>query len=456
MTSAQSLVEAALEATRSSACVVLIDEGTEVHLRWAGNELIGSGTAGTRTITLITIECSPNFGCRVGVIAGTAETLDEMRELVTVADAAARNGPMSTDAEPLVEPYSHADDWPAEVPTTSLDAFDDTIAALSASFRRWRPSGRALFGFAEHRMTTTFLGTSTGLRRRFDQPDGRLELTGRSADDTGTAWTGHYLPQPSGATVDAALDKLERRLAIRGNRRELQPGRYETILPPSVVADLLVYAYGALDARDADEGRSAFAGREGQALCDRPLTLSSDPRYSGLVCPPFEIATGTSPRQSVLDNGQPVSATRWVDEGRLRELVRTRAWARRMGRSARPLVGNLVLDGGGTATVDDMVASTERGLLLTSLWYVRGVDPSTLLVTGLTRDGVYLVEDGRIVAPVNNFRFNESPVDLLARVSEVGRTERALPRERADAFRRTAMPPLRIADFRMSTVSSAQ
>lgn len=103
-----------------------------------------------------------------------------------------------------------------------------------------------------------------------------------------------------------------------------------------------------------------------------------------------------------------------------------------------------------------MIKSTERGLLLTSLWYIREVDPRTLLVTGLTRDGVYLVERGEVRAAVNNFRFNESPIDLLGRATEAGRTEHILPRERADAFRRTAMPPLRIPDFNMSTVSTAQ
>jgi predicted Zn-dependent protease len=114
-----------------------------------------------------------------------------------------------------------------------------------------------------------------------------------------------------------------------------------------------------------------------------------------------------------------------------------------------------MLDGGGTASLDEMIASTERGLLLTCLWYIREVDPQTLLLTGLTRDGVYLVENGKVQGAVNNFRFNESPVDLLGRISEVGRTEHTLPREWNDYFTRTAMPPIRVGDFNMSTVSQA-
>jgi predicted Zn-dependent protease len=135
--------------------------------------------------------------------------------------------------------------------------------------------------------------------------------------------------------------------------------------------------------------------------------------------------------------------------------MRDRAWAARTGRQPAPPIDNLVLEGDGTATLAEMIAGTERGLLLTCLWYIREVDPEQLLLTGLTRDGVYLVEDGRVTAAVNNFRFNESPVDLLRRVTEVGAAERTLPREWNDYFTRAVMPPLRVPDFNMSTVSRA-
>lgn len=118
-----------------------------------------------------------------------------------------------------------------------------------------------------------------------------------------------------------------------------------------------------------------------------------------------------------------------------------------------PGADNLILDGGSDRSLDDMVASTRRGLLLTCLWYIREVDPATLLLTGLTRDGVYLVEDGEVVGEVTNFRFNESPVGLLGRVTEAGRTEKTLPREWSDWFTRSAMPALRVPDFNMSSVS---
>jgi predicted Zn-dependent protease len=184
--------------------------------------------------------------------------------------------------------------------------------------------------------------------------------------------------------------------------------------------------------------------------------LRSDPDEPGLRCAPFEVATASAAGlQSVFDNGAPVEACSWIANGELSELIRTRSWAARTGAPYRLFVDNLILDGAGTASLDDMIANTERGLLLTSLWYIREVDPQTLLLTGLTRDGVYLVENGTVQGAVNNFRFNESPVALLGRITQIGRTVPTLPREWSDYFTRAAMPPVRVPDFNMSTVSQA-
>jgi predicted Zn-dependent protease len=158
---------------------------------------------------------------------------------------------------------------------------------------------------------------------------------------------------------------------------------------------------------------------------------------------------------SVFDNGLALPATNWLQDGALSALVQTRASASATGSAVTPYVHNLVMDAGGTASTDEMVAATERGLLLTCLWYIREVDPETLLLTGLTRDGVYLVEGGEVVAAVNNFRWNESPIGLLSRLSEVGRTSATLPREWSDNFTWVRMPTVRVPDFNMSSVSQA-
>jgi predicted Zn-dependent protease len=159
----------------------------------------------------------------------------------------------------------------------------------------------------------------------------------------------------------------------------------------------------------------------------------------------------------VFDNGLPAAPTRWISDGVLQSLIQTRYSSRLTGLPVTPYVDNLIMDG--TADGPDVEAlcsgSKERTLLLTCLWYIRTVDPQTLLLTGLTRDGVYLVEGGEVVGAVNNFRFNESPVDLLGRVSSIGCSERTLPREWSDYFTRTAMPAIRVEDFNMSSVSQA-
>jgi predicted Zn-dependent protease len=217
----------------------------------------------------------------------------------------------------------------------------------------------------------------------------------------------------------------------------------------------------AMSGRDAEEGRSPFSAagggtKVGEALCPLPFVLHGDPAEPGLESSPFLATAASSGDVSVFDNGLGLGATRWVDGGRLRHLHYHRAAAARAGVDATAPLGNLVLSlPGATPSLDEMIASTERGLLLTCLWYIREVDPVTLLLTGLTRDGVYLVEHGEVVGAVNNFRFNESPIDVLARTVEAGRSERALSREWGEWMNRTAMPPLRVAEFNMSSVSPA-
>ena len=191
-----------------------------------------------------------------------------------------------------------------------------------------------------------------------------------------------------------------------------------------------------------------------------PFTLYSDPFEPGLECLPFVACGSSDSESSVFDNALPLERTDWIRDGRLAHLRYHRAGAAHSGVDPAPYIDNLILradrrDGRDGGTVDEMVARTERGLLLTCLWYIREVDPATALLTGLTRDGVYVIEDGAVVGAANNFRFNESPVDLLARATEVGTSVRTLGRELGEWLNRAVMPPLRIPDFNMSSVSQA-
>jgi predicted Zn-dependent protease len=340
-------------------------------------------------------------------------------------------------------------------------ALSDLAHWLGGIFGAARDAGQGRYGYAEHSISTTYLGSSTGLRRRHSQPSVRVELTGRSADGRRSAWSGQGASEVTAIDLAALEADVAKRLTWSERQVDLAAGRYDTILPPSAVADLLVYAYWTAGGLDAHEGQSVFSKqgggtRVGEKLSDAGLTLRSDPAMPGQQAIPFVVSPVSSRMSSVFDNGAPVEPTEWISDGTLNALIQTRHSATETGLPFTPFSDNLELTSPKSAgTVDDLVANTERGLLLTCLWYIREVDPQTLLLTGLTRDGVFLVENGEVTAAVNNFRFNESPVWMLRRIGEVGHKQDTLAREFGDYFTRTRMPALRVADFNMSSVSQA-
>jgi predicted Zn-dependent protease len=453
----QEYIDSALATSNADGCVVIVNEHSETNLRWAGNSLTTNGQMTSRSVTVIS-SFAREDGTSAGVVTRSVTSNDELRDLVRASEDAGRAAAPADDAMPLIEDYAHADDWDAPARATDVDVFADFAPALGAAFAKWGTADRLLFGFAEHQMSSTFLGTSTGVRRRFDQPNGRIEINGKSRDYSSSAYVNAHTQTFADIDATVLTDSLLQRLDWASTRIDLPAGRYETLLPPPALADVLIYAYWHMAARDADEGRSVFADKPaGTHLSDFPLRLYSDPFYSGLQCAPFELAAESGATSSVFDNGLPIEPTDWVRDGKVHDLIRTRAWAAKSDAAPNPGPSNLILEApGATASLDEMVAATERGLLLTCLWYIREVDPQTLLLTGLTRDGVYLVEDGAIKGAVNNFRFNESPIDLLGRITELGATKHCLSREWGDYFTRTAMPAVRVPDFNMSTVSAAQ
>jgi predicted Zn-dependent protease len=454
-------VERALALSKADGCVVIAEETSAANLRWAGNALTTNGETRGRRVTVVATVAGTE-GTASGTVSRSGVTLDQLESLVRAAEAAARDAGPAEDAQPLLGPTGGPDGGFDDAPTqTSIGVFEDFAPALGQAFGRARGGDRLLYGFASHQVTSTYLGTSAGLRLRHDQPTGHVELNAKSDDLTRSAWAG--VPTRDFRDVDlAALDAdLARRLSWAARTVDLPAGRYETLLPPTAVADLMVYMYWQGSARDAQEGRTVFSKpgggtRIGDRLTELPLTLYSDPRYPGLESAPFTIAHSSGDAASVFDNGLGLDRTNWITEGVLSSLLTNRHTAELTGLPVAPEIDNLIMDGAPEGpSLSDMVASTERGLLLTCLWYIREVDPQTLLLTGLTRDGVYLVEGGEVVGAVNNYRFNESPVDVLGRAVEVGRTERTYPREWGDWFTRAAMPPLRVADFNMSSQSQA-
>ncbi|MFD3743451.1 metallopeptidase TldD-related protein [Nocardia sp. NPDC058633] len=455
---AGAVVERALAASRADEAIVIVTDAHEASLRWAGNSMTTNGSSISRDWAVISVFRDGPNTARVGSISSTSVDPAEIEAVVRASEQAARTAAPARDAMPLLEPTDNdTATWDQAPGATEIGVFTGLARDLSTGF----DGTDRLYGFAHHQVHTTWLGTSTGIRRRFSQPTGSVEINGKRGEgkDLASAWVGVGTADFTDVDTPGLLGELSRRLDWSTRRIELPAGRYETLLPPSSVADLMIYLAWSMEGRGAHEGHTAFsrAGgtRIGERLSDIALTLYSDPNASGLEYRPF-VATGSSSESlSVFDNGLSARRVDWIGDGVIESLVYPRATAAEFSAPATIPGENLLLTGGGDASLDDMIARTERGLLLTCLWYIREVDPATLLLTGLTRDGVYLVEDGQVTGAVNNFRFNESPLDLLRRVSEAGATEITLPREWKDWFTRTAMPPLRIPDFHMSSVSQA-
>jgi predicted Zn-dependent protease len=464
--SPQETIERALSLSRTDGCVVIADESSTANLRWAGNTLTTNGVATSRALTVIAFS-----GPRAGVVTRAGVTPDQIEDVVREAEKAAGDADPAEDAATLVSAAGSSPSWDEPAARTGISVLGGFAGQLGEVLRESQASDRELYGFAEHGHTSTFLGSSTGLRLRHDQPTGRVELNAKSADLTRSAWGGVSTRDFSDVDVAALAGELAGRLDWQRRKVELPAGRYETILPPTAVADLMIYLYWTAGARDAAEGRTVFSQpgggtRVGDLLApQQPVTLLSDPAYPGLETAPFVVAHASGRDSSVFDNGLDIPAASWITAGELSALHSSRFSAARAGLPVTPAADNLVLLASDPAapevpdqdvpSLNDMIASTRRGLLLTCLWYIREVDPQTLLVTGLTRDGVYLIENGEVSGAVNNFRFNESPVGMLGRLTQTGATERTLPREWGDWFTRAAMPPLRIEGFNMSSVSQA-
>ncbi len=457
MIGAQQVVDIVLaEAARlgkADETIVIVTDRSDAALRWANNSMTTNGASRQRKTTVISVV---RRGDRGHVASLTSSEVDPLilPGLVAASQEAALSAPEARDSAPPLPAGDAATDWEAPVPETGVEVFGSVAHALTRGFNR----AERLFGYARHILETTFLATSSGVRRRYTQPTGSVEINAKR--DGASAWAGTSTPDFVDVATESMLDELSTRLGWAHTAVELPAGRYQTILPPSAVADLMIYLSWSMDGRGAQEGHTAFSApgggtRVGETLTDLPLTVYSDPAAAGLECLPFVAAAASSPRASVFDNGMDVARVDWIRDGAINALVYPRGAAAEFDAPVAVAADNLLMTGG-TDSLADMIAGTERGLLLTTLWYIRVVDPTVLLLTGLTRDGVYLIENGRVAGAVNNFRFNESPLDLLRRVDQAGRSEVTLPREWGDWATRAAMPSLRIPDFHMSSVSQAQ
>ena len=316
-----------------------------------------------------------------------------------------------------------------------------------------RGAGLVSTGYLEHGTGATAVATSRGLFAYSRQTRAAMTTTVRTPDGTGSGWAGasdNDVGRIDAAALGARAIEKARRSA---NPVAVEPGRYTVVLEPTAVGNLVQLMTYALSARAADEGRSFFSkpgggNKIGQKVVDERVTLVSDPFDPEAPAAPFTA------------EGLPLGRTTWIENGVVKDLAYDRYWAQKNGRQANGAgggfgaVGSLRLSGG-AASLDELIASTDRGLLVTRLWYIRPVDPRTILYTGLTRDGTFLIERGRVTHAVKNLRWNESPVFLLNNVEALGRPVRVSASEDGSPGASVVMPPVKARDFAFTSLSDA-
>lgn len=464
MTNPSELVERAIAAAGAAPLVVIIKHDSRADLRWARSTLTTNGERNTTSATVIAFD-ERTTGVGTATLTTSAPTMESIGALVQAAQAAAKNAPDAQDAAPLLTADASSPEWSLAVNTTSASALAPIATGLGEVFQAAIADGIEHFGYAEHGITTTWLGSSTGLRLRWSQPSGRVEMTAKSHERSRSAWQGAAHEDLSAIALQDLDSALRQGLTWQARRVEVSPGRHPAVLTAGAVADLACEIWWSATARDAFEGRSVFSApgggaRFGEALTERDISVVSDPHDPLLPSCPFIAAEQSGSHMSVFDNGAPLSRTAWIEAGRLNALIAPRATAAEFGldstHGAPSTPDNLTIsDSQGSGTLADLIARTERALLVTCVWYNRVVDPQTLLLTGLTRDGVYVIEDGEVIGAAGNFRFNESPVGMLSRVADASATSRTQPREMGDYVHRIAAPALRIEGFNFSTASDA-
>jgi len=308
-------------------------------------------------------------------------------------------------------------------------------------------SGLVSTGYLEVTAGATAVASSNGLFAWGRSTAAALTATVRTPDGTGSGWAGASTNDWSRIDPAAIGERAVEKAKRSANPVAVEPGRYTVILEPTAVGNLVGLIAGSLQARSADEGRSFFSKpgggtKIGMKVVDERVTLVSDP---------YDPETyGTA----FTAEGLPTQRVTWIENGIVKNLAYDRYWAQQKGMMPTSATGSLKMSGG-NSTLEEMIQSTERGLLVTRLWYIRGVDPRVILFTGLTRDGTFLVEKGKITRAVKNLRWNESPVFLLNNIEMMDRPERVSASESGSAGQALVVPPIKARDFTFTSLSDA-
>jgi predicted Zn-dependent protease len=457
MISAQDLIEKVLARATSDECIVIVRDKTQANLRWASSTLTTNGVIQERSVTVLAFV---SIGASMAAGGVTRTNVDEkdIDAILSEAISAAKAAGPAEDFAPLAKDVSLGD-WSAPHNPTGPEVFKEFAPDLGEMMKKSVADKIELFGYAEHTHSTIWVGSKGGLRLRNDSPIGRVEMTGKSHERSRSTWEGVETHDFSNVSISAIDKAIRQRLEWQARKIDLPAGKYDTIFPSGTVADLYTYMIFVSTGRDAFEGQSVFSKkgggtRVGEKLANVPVNLYSDPSNKLLPGSPFISNTASSSLGSIFDTGQRTLRVDWMKDGVLQSLIQTRATSKLTSLPFTPMGDNYFMEvSGSSGGIEELTKKVDNGLLLTTLWYIRMVDPNTLLLTGLTRDGVYYVKNGEVQGATNNFRWNDSPVSALSRIKAAGASEWTQPREWSEYATHMHFPALVISDFNMSTVS---
>jgi predicted Zn-dependent protease len=437
----QALAKRALSFATADETRITINSGGRGNTRFAVNQISTGGDNYDATIAVRSA-----VGKRSAVV--NTNKLDDasLEAAVRLSERLAKLSPEDPESMPELGPQSYVDGKGWSETTASLDPSARANAARSIT-EPARAAGLVSTGYLETQAGATAIANSKGLFAYGRQTALSLTTTVRTEDGTGSGWAGatshDFAKLDPKALGERAIDKARRSVNPVG----IEPGRYTVILEPTAVGNLIQFITFAMNARNADEGRSFFSkpgggNKIGMKVVDERVTITSDPLDPEAYANTFA------------GDGQPLMKTTWIENGVVKNLSYDRFWAEKQGRQALPTSGTVRMSGG-NSTMDEMIASTERGIIVTRFWYLRPVDPRTILFTGLTRDGTFLIERGKVTRAIKNFRFNESPIFMLNNLDAMGLPVRVSASEAGGPGLAIVVPPIKVRDFNFTSLSDA-
>jgi predicted Zn-dependent protease len=436
---AQAICERVVGMSKADAINVTLTSNHTSNVRFADNQM---STAGATTDAFVGVQSS--FGPKHAVVTTNDLSEASLRRCVEQSEVLARLAPDDPEAMPEVDPQEYVPVNGYVDATAAVGAAERAQAALTALGPARQAGDIKAAGYLVVNASCIAQANSSKLFAYHRATNTNYTLTVRTTDGTGSGWAAADHPDWRQIDFNAVSARAIDKARASRNPAAIEPGRYTVILEPQAVGDLVQLVMFYADARQADEGRSPFSkpgggNKVGEKIVDERVTIFSDPADPQLLAQPFD------------GEGMRLSRQVWVDAGKLNQLQYSRFWAKRQSQVATGGATSLKMQGG-SSSMDEMIRSTERGILVTRLWYLREVDPRTILYTGLTRDGTFLIEQGRISRSIRNLRFNESPLFMLNNIDMIGAAQRIAGTEAGGAV---VMPALKVREFNFTSLSEA-